>query len=227
MKKSWIIPACFLLVAALVNFVARFIGAAPVAAMVKPALLPLLALTTVAAAGGMEDRTVRLLVIAQLLGCAGDIFLISSEFIAFAIGLVCFLVGHIFYCINFGGRSWKGLKPLQWALAVAVMIVAVAGLLLAIGVKGTFLVPFAVYGMMLMFLIWSGLAGVIREKDKATWVIITVGAVLFAFSDSLIAVQTFNGASTFLEFLVMVTYVAAQCLLAWGGLRLLKASKAA
>lgn len=227
MKKSWIIPACFLLVAALVNFVARFIGAAPVAAMVKPALLPLLALTTVAAAGGMEDRTVRLLVIAQLLGCAGDIFLISSEFIAFAIGLVCFLVGHIFYCINFGGRSWKGLKPLQWVLAVAVMIVAVAGLLLAIGVKGTFLVPFAVYGMMLMFLIWSGLAGVIREKDKATWVIITVGAVLFAFSDSLIAVQTFNGASTFLEFLVMVTYVAAQCLLAWGGLRLFKASKAA
>lgn len=227
MKKSWIIPACFLLVAALVNFVARFIGAAPVAAMVKPALLPLLALTTVAASGGMEDRTVRLLVIAQLLGCAGDIFLISSEFIAFAIGLVCFLVGHIFYCINFGGRSWKGLKPLQWVLAVAVMIVAVAGLLLAIGVKGTFLVPFAVYGMMLMFLIWSGLAGVIREKDKATWVIITVGAVLFAFSDSLIAVQTFNGASTFLEFLVMVTYVAAQCLLAWGGLRLFKAPKVA
>ena len=223
MKKSWIIPACFLLVAALVNFIARFMGAAPVAAMVKPALLPLLALTTVAAAGGMEDRTIRLLVIAQLLGCAGDIFLISSEFIAFAIGLVCFLVGHIFYCINFGGRSWKGLKPLQWVLAIAVMIIAVAGLLLAIGVKGTFLVPFAVYGMMLMFLIWSGLAGVIREKNKATWAIITVGAVLFAFSDSLIAIQQFNGASTFLEFLVMVTYVAAQCLLAWGGIRLYKA----
>lgn len=220
MKKSWIIPAVALVIAALVNFVARATGNAPVAAMVKPALLPLIALTTVAAAGGMESRTVRLLVIAQLLGCAGDIFLISSDLIAFAIGLVCFLVGHVFYCINFGGRSWKGLKPSQWVIAVIVMALAVAGLLAAIGVKGTFLVPFAVYGMMLMFLIWSGLAGVLREKNKAPWVIITVGAVLFAFSDSLIAVQQFGVASTTLEFLVMVTYVSAQCLLAWGGLKI-------
>lgn len=225
MKKSWIIPACFLLIAALVNFVARFIGAAPVAAMVKPALLPLLALTTVAAAGGMESKTIKLLVIAQLLGMSGDIFLISSEFIAFAIGLVCFLVGHIFYCINFGGRSWKGLKPAQWVIAIIIMAAATAGLLIGIGVKGTFLVPFAVYGMMLMFLIWSGLAGILSMPKKATWIILTIGALLFAFSDSLIAIQTFNGPSTFLEFLVMVTYVVAQCLLAWGGVRLFKADK--
>ena len=221
MKKPWILPACFLLVAALVNFVARFIGLAPVAAMVKPALLPLIALTTVAAAGGLENKGIRLLVTAQLLGCAGDIFLISSEFIAFALGIVCFLAGHIFYCINFGGRSWKGLKPAQWALAILVMAAATAGLLGAIGVNGTMLGPFAVYGFMLMLLIFSCLAGVIRNiGNKATWIILTCGAVLFAFSDSLIAIQNFHGASTFLEFLVMVTYVAAQCLLAWGGVRL-------
>lgn len=224
MKKPWIIPACFLLIAALVNFVARFVGNAAVAAMVKPALLPLIALTTVAAAGGMESKTVRLLVIAQLLGCAGDIFLISSDFIPFACGLGCFLAGHVFYCINFGGRSWKGLTFGKWAIAFAVMAAAVAGLLVVIGVKGTFLVPFAVYGFMLMMLIFSGLAGVIRGmKDPATWWILTVGGVLFAFSDSLIAIQTFNGGSTFKEFLVMVTYVVAQSLLAWGGVRLAKA----
>lgn len=224
MKKSWIIPAVALVIAALVNFVARATGNAPVAAMVKPALLPLIALTTVAAAGGMDSKTIRLLVIAQLLGCAGDIFLIGSGTLPFAIGLVCFLVWHIFYCINFGGQSWKGLKPGQWAIAIAVMAAAVAGLLLAIGVKGTFLAPFAVYGFMLMMLIFSGFAGVIRGlKNPATWWIITAGAILFAFSDSLIAVQTFGSPSVLLEFLVMVTYVIAQCLLAWGGLRLFKA----
>ena len=68
MKKSWIIPAVALLVAALVNFVARWFGNAAVAAIVKPALLPLIALTTVAAAGGMESRTIRLLVIAAAHG---------------------------------------------------------------------------------------------------------------------------------------------------------------
>ena len=222
--RSWIIPACFFLVAAAANLIARAIGNAPVAAMVKPALLPLIALTSVVAAGGMQSRTLRLLVIAQLLGCAGDILLIPSGMIPFATGLVCFLVGHIFYVSIFGKLSWKGLKAKHWILILAVMALAVAGLLIGIGVKGVFLVPFAIYGLMLMFLIFSGLAGVIRKcANPATWWIITVGAVLFAFSDSLIAVQTFNSASVFLEFLVMLTYLAAQCLLAWGALRLNKA----
>lgn len=221
MKKAWILPACFLLVAALVNFVARYIGAAPVAAMVKPALLPLLALTTVAAAGGMEDKFIRRIVTAQLLGAAGDIFLIASGTIPFGLGLGCFLAGHVFYCISFGGISWKGMNPVQWLIAMAAMAAAVAGLLVGIGVQGTFLVPFAIYGLMLMFLIFSGFAGVIRGlKNPATWWIITVGAILFAFSDSLIAIQTFHGGSVFKEFLVMVTYVSAQCLLAWGAVRL-------
>ena len=224
MKKSWIIPAAALVVAALVNFVARWFGNAPIAAIVKPALLPLIALTTVSAARGMESRTIRLLVIAQLLGAAGDILLIPDGFPTFACGLVCFLIGHIFYCINFGGRSWKGLKPGQWVLAIAVMAAATAGLLAAIGVNGTMLGPFAVYGFMLMLLIFSCFAGVIRNLgNKTTWIILTCGAVLFAFSDSLIAIQNFHGASTMLEFLVMVTYVAAQCLLAWGCVRLYKA----
>ena len=223
MKKSWILPACFLLAASLVNFVARFMGNSEVAAMVKPALLPLIALTSVAAAGGMESKSIRLLVMAQLLGCAGDIFLISSNFIPFACGLGCFLAGHVFYCILFGGKSWKGLSAGRWAIAVAVMAAAVAGLLVGIGVKGTFLVPFAIYGFMLMMLIFSGFSGVLRGlKRPSTWWIITLGGVLFAFSDSLIAIQTFNGGTVFLEFLVMVTYVAAQCLLAWGAVRLEK-----
>lgn len=224
MKKAWIIPACFLLVAALVNFVARYIGAAPVAAMVKPALLPLLALTTVAAVGGMENKYIRRLVIAQLLGAAGDIFLIADGTIPFGLGLGCFLAGHIFYFTVFGSRSWKGLKPGHWVLAIAVMALAVAGLLIGIGVKGAFLVPFAVYGMALMFLIFCGLAGVLRKlPNHCAWWIITFGGLLFAFSDSLIAIQTFNGHAVFLEFLVMVTYVAAQCLLAWGAVKLHKA----
>lgn len=221
--RPWILPACFFAVAVLVNLVARAMGNAPVAAMVKPALLPLLAVTSVAAAGGLESRTIRLLVIAQLLGCAGDIFLIGSGTLPFACGLCCFLVGHIFYFLIFGSRSWQGLSFVQWLGIVAVMAAAVAGLLVGIGVQGVFLVPFAVYGMVLMFLIFCGLSGVLRKlSNPATWWIVFLGGLLFAFSDSLIAVQTFNSASTFLEFLVMLTYLAAQSLLAWGALRLNK-----
>ena len=230
MKKiahPWIVPACFFALATLVNLLARITGNAPLAAMVKPALLPLLALTTVAATGGMESRTIRLLVIAQLLGCAGDIFLIGSGTLPLACGLACFLAGHIFYFMVFGSVSWKGLNFVQWLGALAVMVVAVAALLVGIGVKGIFLAPFAVYGMALMFLIFCGVAGILRKcANPATWWIVALGALLFAFSDSLIAVQMFNQASIFLEFMVMLTYLAAQSLLAIGGIRLFRAQAA-
>lgn len=222
-NRSWIVPACFFLAAVITNLIGRALGDHQMAAIVKPALLPLLALTCVAYAGGMENRTLRLLVVAQLLGCAGDVLLIPDGMIPFACGLVCFLTGHIFYFCIFGARSWKGIKPVAWIGILAVMALAVAGLLIGIGVKGVFLVPFAIYGLALMFLVFCGLAGVIRRlPNQCTWWIIFGGGFLFAFSDSLIAVQTFNGPSIFMEFMVMLTYLAAQSLLAIGALRLAK-----
>ena len=214
-----LIPAGFFLLACITNLVARATANTAVAAMVKPALMPLVALTLVAAAGSMESKTIRLGVLALLLGCAGDIFLIADGLPAFGCGLGCFLLGHIVYFMVFGSRSWKGIKPLVWAGVLAVMAAVVAGLLAVIGVKGGLLAPIFVYSMALMLLIWCGLAGVIRLKG-ATWWIVLFGGLLFTFSDSLIAIQMFGEKSALLEFLVMLTYMAAQCLLAWGALRL-------
>lgn len=39
----------------------------------------------------------------------------------FAGGIGAFLVGHIFYLVLFGGRSWKGLSAGRWALAGALL----------------------------------------------------------------------------------------------------------
>ena len=67
-------------------------------------------------------------------------------------------------------------------------------------------------------------AGVIRmpRGRRATWWILLGGALLFTFSDSCIAMGTF-GVMTFplRHFVVMVTYLAAQSLLAVGGVRLI------
>ena len=145
----------------------------------------------------------------------------------YAGGIGLFLIGHIFYITLFGGISWKGLKPAQWIIAVVCMLAATAGLILCIGVSGTMLAPMGVYGCTLMVLIFSGFAGVIRSKSvsvgkPATWWIILCGAVLFAFSDSLIAVRNFGTLSPFMSgFGVMFTYLVAQTLLAIGGTRLI------
>ena len=218
MKKSWILPGAFFLVAVLVNWVTRLV-APDLSALVKPALMPLLALTTLAAAGSLEPKEMKWLITAQLLGCTGDIFLIGDGLIYLAGGLGTFLVGHIFYLLIYGGRSWKGLGWKVWVPALLAMAGIVFGLSKVIGVTGVMLPAMLVYGMMLMLLIFSGLMGVIRFGGATWWMIFCAG-VLFTFSDCLVAAGVFDISFPGIGFVVMLTYMAAQVLLAIGALRL-------
>ena len=228
MRKNaiWCIPGTFFLIACVLNLIGCIQGT-HLSELVKPALLPLLTATTLAYLLGRDipDITqVGLLVAAQLFGCAGDVLLIPEGFPFFAGGIGAFLIGHVFYMCLFGTQSWKGLTLWQWLIAIVVMVALVAGLVKAIGINGPLLAPMGVYGLALMFLIFSALAGVLRmpHGSRATWWILLAGALLFTFSDSCIAMGTF-GIMTFplRHFVVMATYLAAQSLLAVGGVRLI------
>lgn len=223
-KTSTLVPACFFLIGCLVNVMARFMGNGAVASAVKPALLPFLAVTVLAYALSHETdrRMLGLLVCAELFGAAGDMLLIGSSLPLFGAGILAFLIGHIFYMRLFGGLSWQGLKPGKWVLCLVVMVGLVTCLVLALGIGGVMLWPMAVYGMVLMLLIFSTLCGVVRRPaaERATWIIALCGALLFTFSDSLIGLGTTGKQLPRHDFLVMFTYLAAQALLAIAGLRL-------
>ena len=166
-NKVWMIPAAFFVVAAIANLTGCLI-CEPMAAAVKPALLPLLALTTVSYLwkDAVSARDLGLLVAAQLLGCTGDILLLHSEvFLLFAGGMVAFLSGHVCYLCLFGKRSWKGLKPWQWAVSVVVMAALVFGLIKVIGVNGSLLAPMAVYACGLILLPFAGLCGTVGDAQ--------------------------------------------------------------
>ncbi|MBO6062668.1 MAG: lysoplasmalogenase [Bacteroidales bacterium] len=228
MRKNavWYIPGAFFLIACILNFIGCIQGTG-LADIVKPALLPLLSATTLAFLLGREVpdfRQVELLVTAQLLGCTGDILLIHSGFAFFVTGIVAFLVGHLFYMCLFGGLSWKGLTVWQWAISAFAMAAIVLAIVKAIGIEGPLFWPMLLYGFILMLLIFSALAGVLRmpRGSRATWWILLAGALLFAFSDACIAMDTFGVISfTFLRFVIMITYLAAQSLLAVGGIRVI------
>ena len=219
-NKFWIVPGAFFLVASLLILVGRLSLIPNMTPFVKPALMPLLAVATLAAVGSVQSRTVRLLILAQLLGGAGDVLLMGEGFLPFAGGMAFFLAGHICYICLFGGRSFKGLSWKAWLVAGVVAGFAVAALLRGMGIGGAMLGPMAVYSLALMLLIFSGLAGVVRFKGCAWWMILA-GAVLFTVSDGLIATDT-TGVLPFAlkSFTVMLTYLAAQVLLAAGALRL-------
>ena len=227
MRKNtlWCIPGTFFLLACVLNWMGCIQGT-DLADAVKPALLPLLCATSLAYLLGRDevhDRSAGLLVAAQLFGCAGDVLLMPSSDVLFLIGMVAFLVGHLFYMTLFGSVSWRGLRPLQWLVAIIVMGVIVTALVKCIGVQGEMFVPMLVYGFALMLLIFSALAGVLRmpRGSRATWWILLAGALLFTFSDACIAMGM-SGVMTFAlrHFVVMFTYLAAQTLLAVGGVRL-------
>ena len=228
MRKNaiWYIPSAFFLIACILNLIGCIQGT-NLSDTVKPALLPLLSATTLAFLLGRDVpdyRQAGLLITAQLLGCAGDVLFIPGDFAFFASGIVVFLIGHLFYMCLFGGLSWKGLTVWQWAISVFAMAVIVLGLVKAIGIEGPLFWPMLVYGFILMLLVFSALAGVLRmpRGNRKTWWILLAGALLFTFSDACIAMGTF-GVMTFAlrHFVVMVTYLAAQSLLAVGGIRLI------
>ena len=234
--KLWLIPAVFYAVSCILNLYGCLTDG-PLERFVKPALLPLLCVTSLAyllsvpkngtGVDPKRSRMAGLLIAGQLFGYAGDTMLMGPGFIFFAGGIVLFLLGHLCYICLFGGISWKGLKPLHWIIALVFMLGATAGLIIGIGVNGSLLAPMGVYGFVLTGLIFSGLAGVLRPGSvktggRATWFIILLGALFFTFSDSLIAIRNFGELSAFMSgFVVMFTYLIAQTLLAVGGMRLI------
>ncbi len=218
-SSFWVVPALFFLVAAGINIYGKAQGLA-MADTVKPALLPLLAATTLVAAGGADSRNTKLLLSAQLLGCVGDTLLLFTGFLPFIGGMAAFLLGHLCYISLFGHASWKGLGFKTWIPALVIMACLVAGLVHILRVEGDLLLPMCVYGMILMLLIFSGLAGIFRCRENAWWLILA-GTLLFTFSDSLIALETFSEEPVgWTPATIMATYLAAQALLAAGALRI-------
>lgn len=216
-------PIFLFIVASVVNVAAWIWGQSALAALVKPALMPLLSLSTVACALDyrVDRRLLGWLVAALLFGFLGDTLLIREGFIFFASGIGAFLIGHIFYISLFGGRSWKGLTWKEWVISLPFMMGGVYGLVRLLKISGDLLVPMAVYGFMLMLLIFSTLCGLIRFRNRGAWALVFLGALLFTFSDALIAAETFEVVSfPLLDATIMFTYLLAQSLLAIGGLRL-------
>lgn len=216
------LPILFFIVACLVNLAGN-IWNPELAGIVKPALMPLLAAAVLTAAveNGANRNQLSLLIAAELFGFAGDTFLLRDEFVFFAAGIGAFLIGHLFYISLFGRHSLKGINPMGWILSLLVMGGLVFLLVRFLKIEGALLVPMAIYGMTLMMLLFSTLCGLLRFRQKLTWTLLFAGALLFTFSDCLIAAGTFKVVQfELLSFVIMFTYLLAQTLLAIGALRL-------
>ncbi|MFF5443857.1 lysoplasmalogenase [Streptomyces sp. NPDC012888] len=163
----------------------------------KPLLMPLLI------AYVLTRGAPRLLVAALAFGWGGDLALLFDAEAAFLAGMGSFALGHVCYLVLFGTRP---VSP--WLGAVYVTaLVGTVGLLWG-DLPAELRIPVAGYSLLLTAMAWRSAAPAARAG---------LGGALFLLSDTLIA----TGVAEWPQlprpdFWIMLTYLAAQYLLATG-----------
>ncbi|MFF4584816.1 lysoplasmalogenase [Streptomyces sp. NPDC001388] len=195
--------AAFLLATA-VDLGSLAAGWHPGHAVAKPLLMPLLA--TWAAVSGAP----RLLLAALLCGWGGDVLLLSDAEPAFLAGMACFAAGHVCYLVLFTRHGRPRARATVLTPAYVAVLIATLALLwpdLPPGLR----VPVAVYSTLLTAMAY-GAATRLGPLAGA-------GGVLFLLSDTLIATGVADWPQPPRPDLwIMLTYAAAQFLLARGAL---------
>lgn len=194
------------IVVSVVYLVAQFLGNDAVTDFVKPLLMPVLLAGLLFALPRVRSEIALLGTIAIALSWLGDVTLGSVGEFSFLIGLGFFLLAHVAYIVLFL-RRMKTSPMRGWALAYLVWWIALVAILWPH--LGDLLLPVVVYGLVL------GAMGAIALSCNR-W--IAIGGVLFAVSDSLLGINRFHPDFEWplVHVAIMLTYVAAQGLIAFG-----------
>ncbi|MFW6058109.1 MAG: lysoplasmalogenase [Persicimonas sp.] len=172
---------------------------------------PVLAMMVAVAAHG-RGRYARTILVGLGLCIFGDIFLEIGQS-TFLIGMIAFLCGHIAYVVAFLRRS-RSLRPLE-ALPFVCWIGWAATTLWPH--LGEMRIPVVAYTSVILVMLWRSAALVAGQKRPGGWDwAALVGAVLFGFSDTLIALDRFQAPIDGVRVPIILTY--------WGGQLLIAAS---
>ncbi|MFI6036707.1 lysoplasmalogenase [Streptomyces sp. NPDC051315] len=207
MTRSRLLLAAFA-VATAADLVSLAVGFGTGHLVAKPLLMPLLAAW--AAVGGAP----RLLVAALLCGWGGDTLLLFDADPAFLAGMASFAAGHVCYLVLFRGhgrghrppRACAGLLAPCYATALIATVV-----LLWPDLPADLRVPVACYSTLLTAMAYTA--------ATRLGLVAGLGGALFLLSDTLIATGVADWPQPPRpDFWIMLTYAAAQVLLARGAL---------
>ncbi|WP_442602386.1 lysoplasmalogenase [Paenibacillus sp. KN14-4R] len=176
-------------------------------------LLPMLFIIVLALRSEPADRSRKykaLVVIGLVFSILGDAFLLNVGDRWFMLGLLSFMVGHLFYIAAMLTR-WRisiitmlGIVPIgiySWFVGSKLY----DGIMSGEGQSGLWL-PVVIYLSIISVMCWSAL---LSRNGHAV-----MGALLFVASDSILAWNKFVGAVPASGLWIMLTYFAAQLLIA-------------
>jgi uncharacterized membrane protein YhhN len=191
--------------AAALNYAAIFLGRPKLQGTSKVFLMPFLLGAYVSAA----DRVLLTVVLALIFGWIGDILLLKGRNKKFFIlGLIGFLIGHLFYIPSFlhftGGFSLTGLF-ISGALALP------SGIILYRVIRPIRImkVPLVLYECTIVAMSLSALQLFLYRRDPVSAAVFA-GSLFFLVSDSILGYSNFRKQRKYVSFLIMLFYLAAQ-----------------
>ena len=141
---------------------------------------------------------------------AGDVFLALPIANSFIFGLSAFLIAQMTYALCF--VHFRKPQSATVGIKTAVFVLVVYGLLMAwliLPQTNEMLLPVSIYLAVIMLM---GAAALL--SNLSSW--LSMGAISFIISDSILATSLFIGTFPFSGYLVMLTYYVAQFLLVLG-----------
>ena len=189
------------------HLAAYYAGQRAIAGMLKAMPILVLAATVYAAAGASYGRIVAL---GLVLSAVGDVSLVFQS--GFLVGLSAFFLAHLCYIAAFVDGAM--LTPLAAGVAVGLAGFAVAMLRYLWSHVRRLRVPVTTYVGAISVMAWCAIARATAPGGGVAEGAAAIGATSFLLSDSVLAVNRFARPFAGAHAVVMVTYYAAQMLIA-------------
>jgi uncharacterized membrane protein YhhN len=197
------------------------IGAAWTAILAKALIIPVLFFIYYRLIKGQINNFHRMIMAALIFSWFGDVTLEfqAKNDLFFMAGLSCFLIAQVIYLIAF--FSTKGENVLFFKkvyLILPVILYGVIILYILYDSLGDMKIPVFIYTAVILTMLTSALD---REKkvNQQSYILVLIGAILFVFSDSVLAINKFGHPFILSGVVNMITYITAQYLIVTGCLK--------
>lgn len=180
---------------------------------------------------GNDSQYAKLILLGLVFGWLGDLFLhlLTDKMVYFAIGVVAFLTGHVFYIIAFTKAAritYPNASNISWyevviGILAFAMVFVFAKVIKKLKTKWYMIAGIGLYALTIITMLVKALRYTIGEwlygtNDHMVMIFVTValGAILFVLSDGSLGVILAGKKNKYLRMFNLVTYFAAQCLIA-------------
>jgi len=151
-------------------------------------------------------------VLALIFSLMGDVFLMFEGELYFIVGLVSFLIAHLFFIkIVFDRLQKSTISKVLFSISPFLTLF----LLLIFFLKdflNELLIPVIIYGFTISTFGVVAMLDYVNTKTTQSFLMF-VGAVIFISSDSILAINKFYNTTQIFAVLIMVTYIVAQYLI--------------